>query len=1189
MKAKFRIFPLAAALAVGVATVSQAATTYYWATTTTGTWATPANWWTTAAGTANPAAAPLAADSVVFNGTGVIGAAIVQLDADTATTGLTFNNTGTTAIQAFDATVRKLTIGTGGITLAATAGNVTIGTDVTLSGAQTWNTNSKNLVINGTTNAAGFALGKAASGGAIQFNGNATLGAFSLGGSNDGGLMSVTGGTFTATSVSLSRSNAYQTAPTLAAPISAATNSGFYVNGASVSATLGSLTIGTTNSSASARLDAGSLTVTGTLTLGKANTSRWDIFHVNGGTFSAPDTVNGIVIAQNNGTTANNAELYLSGGTSTAGKIAFGASTDTVGGAGWLILGNPSAATPTLYVGVGGIVKASTIGTYTCNIGLTSGTLGAAANWSSDLAMTLGTNPTIQAADSTAVARSITLSGNLTGTSFTKTGAGVLTLAGTNSYTGNPAVTAGVLSIATTAALPGWSTAGRYSIASGAGLAVGNGVSDADVTTLLGAGNLASGASLGFDTTAGDRTYSAVLADGSGTSVLGLAKVGANTLILDQTNTYSGGTSVLAGTLELTKTSALANYNTPGKLVVASGAAVAVPYGGASDWTSGEIDTLIAQNGSGFAAGSCLAFDTTNGSATYATNITGTTLGVAKQGANTLTLTGTASTYAGVTKVLAGTLELGGAGRLGSGSYAGTIGLSAGAVFKHNTSAAQTLSGVISGGGSITKAGAGLLTLSGVSTFTGGLTLQTGQLTLGTGAVAGTGAIALQGGTTFWVNGGNNDFNTLANNISVAAGQTAALHLSPRVNVSGSLTGASDTTLNLTLQYVRDDFSGDWSGFAGHLNVTSGAEFRVSGTHGFGSAKVNLGTGVFVHQTLAPTGTTTVQNIGELSGVVGATLSGVDTAGKTVAWSVGGLNTDSTFAGLIANGTGFAALTKVGTGSLTLSGANTYSGATQIAGGKLIVAGSLGATAVEVQNSATLDVGNNTAGNAALGASVTVNSGGHLAFHLAGTQVTRTLTGTLALNGVVDITAATTPADGTSYTLATTTGSITGTPTLGTLTGVTGTLSVVGGNSLVFTVGSASGYGTWATSKGLDGTVGHENGALDDPNHNGLTNVVEYVLNGDPLNGESLALIVPTLDASGSNFVFSFTRREESAHDTTQVFQYGNNLSGWTTLNITPPTAVEVELGTPSGGLQTVKVTVAKSGTPMFGRLQVTN
>ena len=163
---------------------------------------------------------------------------------------------------------------------------------------------------------------------------------------------------------------------------------------------------------------------------------------VSGGTFTAADTATGIILSPNNGTNINNAELYLSGGVTTAGRIAFGASTDTVGGNGLVIVDGG-----TLYVGASGIVKASTIGAYNTTVGLKSGTLGAAANWSSTLNITLGTSPIIKAADSADVARDITLSGVLSGTGLIKTGAGTLTLSGANTYTGATTVRAGTLTL----------------------------------------------------------------------------------------------------------------------------------------------------------------------------------------------------------------------------------------------------------------------------------------------------------------------------------------------------------------------------------------------------------------------------------------------------------------------------------------------------------------------------------------------------------------------------------------------------------------------------------------------------------------------------------------------------------------------------------------------------------------------
>ncbi len=181
--------------------------------------------------------------------------------------------------------------------------------------------------------------------------------------------------------------------------------------------------------------------MTNEVLVGHTSNSRWEILQVNGGSFTSLDTVNGIVLGQNNGATPNNSELYLSGGTTTAGKIAFGTAADTVGGTGFLIVTNA-----VLYLGGGGIVQPNTTG-YANTISLLGGTVGATADWSSALPMQLnGTGFTFQSADASGTAHNISLGGPLSGPGkLTKTGSGTLTLLGTNAYTGGTAVNAGNL------------------------------------------------------------------------------------------------------------------------------------------------------------------------------------------------------------------------------------------------------------------------------------------------------------------------------------------------------------------------------------------------------------------------------------------------------------------------------------------------------------------------------------------------------------------------------------------------------------------------------------------------------------------------------------------------------------------------------------------------------------------------
>src|SRR5215212_611936 len=84
------------------------------------------------------------------------------------------------------------------------------------------------------------------------------------------------------------------------------------------------------------------------------------------------------------------------------------------------------------------------------NINLTSGTLGASADWSSPLnmALTTGNNINVRAADASNAPKNITLGGVLSGAGgFTKAGAGALVLSGANTYTGATNVQQGTLRV----------------------------------------------------------------------------------------------------------------------------------------------------------------------------------------------------------------------------------------------------------------------------------------------------------------------------------------------------------------------------------------------------------------------------------------------------------------------------------------------------------------------------------------------------------------------------------------------------------------------------------------------------------------------------------------------------------------------------------------------------------------------
>ena len=90
----------------------------------------------------------------------------------------------------------------------------------------------------------------------------------------------------------------------------------------------------------------------------------------------------------------------------------------------------------------------------------------------------------------------------------------------------------------------------------------------------------------------------------------------------------------------------------------------------------------------------------------------------------------TTNTFTGPTLISAGQLVIGGAGKLGGGTYASAI--TDNGILNYNSSAAQTLSGAISGTGALVQNGPGKLTLSGRDTYTGSTTVTAGLLSLTT-------------------------------------------------------------------------------------------------------------------------------------------------------------------------------------------------------------------------------------------------------------------------------------------------------------------------------------------------------------------------------------------------------------------------------------------------------------------------
>jgi fibronectin-binding autotransporter adhesin len=154
------------------------------------------------------------------------------------------------------------------------------------------------------------------------------------------------------------------------------------------------------------------------------------------------------------------------------------------------------------------------------------------------------------------------------------------------------------------------------------------------------------------------------------------------------------------------------------------------------------------------------------------------------------------------------------------------------------------------------------------------------------------------------LNAGGGTFDTNGNSATLGGAITG----------TGPLTKTGAGTLTLT---AANTYSGSTAISAGTLQAGALNAFSSASAHTVASgAALDL---AGFNQTIGSlAGAGTVANTG-----AGATLT------------TGGDNTSTTFSGVIQDGAGATSLTKVGTGTFTLSGANTYSGGTLLAAGTL--------------------------------------------------------------------------------------------------------------------------------------------------------------------------------------------------------------------------------------------------------------
>lgn len=288
--------------------------------------------------------------------------------------------------------------------------------------------------------------------------------------------------------------------------------------------------------------------------------------------------------------------------------------------------------------------------------------------------------------------------------------------------------------------------------------------------------------------------------------------------------------------------------------------------------------------------------------------------------------------------------------------------------------------------------GKGTLTLQGSNTFSR-VTVKDGLLLMGSSnanrSSMGSAKIRLEGGIFRMHNvNSTSDTGTFGNEIEVPEGKTAYWDLPSRWGVSSKLIGGG--TVVVYIPYVRSDLNGDWSAFTGRVNFV-GRDVRMNSTtsRNLPLAEVNLGDGTYLMVASNGSGE---QTTGQAF-TFGA-LSGTGSVSGRNSLTVGGKNTNTTFSGVFTSGSG--RLTKNGTGTLTLSGANLHTGGTLINAGRLQATNTTGSATgtglVTVQTAGTLG------GTGTLGGQVQVKSGGVLA-----PGASNTVGGTLKLNNGVSM------------------------------------------------------------------------------------------------------------------------------------------------------------------------------------------
>ena len=568
--------------------------------------------------------------------------------------------------------------------------------------------------------------------------------------------------------------------------------------------------------------------------------------------------------------------------------------------------------------------------------------------------------------------------------SLTKQGMGTMSLtSAASTYTGGTNVNGGTLLFNGAVNLP---TTGALSVNAGGTFSLADGTARTTTggTVATASLALASGSVMAFDWNAGALDLLNVAGTASATGNVGIVinntiptGAGGNLLTSTGTSTLNGATYFLANNTNYTATiSSTATAVSVGSYAVATpltnaywlggsvgtnGGAMALSTGGtlatSSNWASSAagtsaggvvpggsaVNVIFGATGASQQANVYVGADMNLGGLTF-----NDTASVTIGGSNGIFLNNTSNQPTATTAAL-GTVTAGSAITVtpfanATNTVGANLGLFANQTWNIASGKSLVVNGVVSGGGTLTKADAGSLTLNGVNTFLNGVTVSNGTLTLGhaTNTLFDNGAITLNGPSAVLALGANSD---TVGAVTVSAGS---------VTGSGTITSTAGLGgFTVTGPYAVS-ITPNLAGTVG-LSKSGGNILTLSGSNTYNlGTSITAGTVVLGHATntlfdtgaVAVNGPSAVLALGANSDTVGlVTLSGGSITGSGTLTSVAGFTMNNAIvASVSANLGGAVALVKSGTGILTLSGQNTYTGATVLSGGFLNLGSAQGAT-----------------------------------------------------------------------------------------------------------------------------------------------------------------------------------------------------------------------------------------------------